>query len=231
ALLIGNANGLSGVQKDLLDFKNFLLSNKGGAWYDSEIVMISKSDINTVRSEIQKIKSSSPDYVITFFSGHGAYKRGTILELADEEIINESELFHLADRQLSIFDCCRNKVETIARCSAVMESYDFSKSSKTYVRAIYDQRILQAVIQQIRLYSCSINESSYDTNQGGVYFQNLLNVAKSFESDIKENRVSLCHQKAKRLTENANVTEGKQHPEAILPKCLSSQELILSINY
>lgn len=232
ALLIGNSNGLSGVQKDLLDFKNFLRSNKGGAWYENEIVLIEKSDLTTVREEINKIKLSSPDYVITFFSGHGAYKRGTILQLADEKIINESELLNLAARQLSIFDCCRAPITTYANSNISMDSYDFSESLKEPIRAIYEQKIKQAIAQQARLYSCSIGEYSNDTNNGGVYIQNLLKAATTFDLNVKENKVSVCHQKAKDLTEkNYYITQGKQHPDAILPKCLSLQELVLSINY
>lgn len=227
ALLIGNSNNLSGVQKDLLNFKNFLSSNKGGAWYDSEIVIIEKSNLSKVREEINKIKLESPDYVITFFSGHGAYKRGTILQLADNNTINEAELFYLAKRQLSIFDCCRSKIETFAH-SMSMDSYNLSESSKEYVRILYNQRIKQSIEQQIRLYSCSIGEVSYDTTQGGIYFQNLLESARKFEYGSTENRVSSCHQRAKELTQKAI---KEQHPDAILPKCLPSQELILSINY
>lgn len=59
ALLIGNSNGLSGVQKDLLDFQKFLLSNQGGAWYRSEIIIIEKSDLKTVRDAISTIKRIS----------------------------------------------------------------------------------------------------------------------------------------------------------------------------
>lgn len=220
ALLIGNSNGLSGVQKDLLDFKKFLCSNKGGAWYENEIVLIEKSDLAIVRNEINKIKLSYPDYVITFFSGHGAYKRGTILELADENIINESELFNLSKRQISIFDCCRNRIVAFSDSSVSMDNYELVElSSKRLTRLLYEQRIMQSVAQQVRLYSCSIDESSYDTNEGGVYFQNLLTIAKTFDGNTKE------------LTERTHITNGKQHPDAVLPKCLSSQELVLSINY
>ena len=231
ALLIGNSNGLFGVQKDLLDFQKFLLSNQGGAWYRSEIIIIEKSDLKTVRDAINGIKKESPDYVITLFSGHGGYNRETILELSDGKLINESELFGLAPKQLSIFDCCRVSNTVALSDNFSMDSYDLSESSKESARKIYEGRIQQAINQQAYLYSCAINESAYDTSQGGIYLQNLLSSARNFDQYIEENKVSTCHQKAKYIVERSNITSGKQHPEAILPRCLSSQELILSINY
>ena len=108
-----------------------------------------------------------------------------------------------------------------------MDSYDLSESSKESARKIYEERIQQAINQQVYLYSCAIKEAAYDTPQGGIYLQNLLDSARNFDWYIKENKVSTCHQKAKYIVESN--TSGKQHPEAILPKCLSNQELILSI--
>ena len=72
---------------------------------------------------------------------------------------------------------------------------------------------------------------SYDTANGGVYLSNLLNAAQTISYDQEFKLVGLAHQEAIAPTTENSLREkqGRQVPEAVLPKCLSSQQLIISM--
>lgn len=99
------------------------------------------------------------------------------------------------------------------------------------IRSTYNDRILQAIPQQIRLYACSIYETALDTPHGALYIQALLEQAQQFPNDEEFGTVENIHNNAKKVTcQRAAVQSHAQHPSAVLPKCLSQQKLILSIN-
>lgn len=234
ALLIGNSNGLEGVKKDLSAWKKFLLSPKGGAWKLEEIKTIMNPPKQELLHSIEKLKYKGYDLAIVVYSGHGGYDKSTILEINKrEETINETDLLCIAPRQISVFDCCRCLVR---EDEPINESQiAFSTGAKLLdlqkIRSTYNDRILQAKRQQIRLYACSIDETALDTPQGALYIQALLEQAQLFPNDEEFGTVENIHDNAKKETcRRAAVQSHTQHPSAVLPKCLSQQKLILSIN-
>jgi hypothetical protein len=231
ALLIGNTHGLEGVKVDLLTYQEYLKTDKGGAWYSSEIEVkpdIAKRDLETL---IFKYKREKYDYLIVMFSGHGGQKRETVLELnKNEETIAETELRNISDRQLNIYDCCRvypsYTADSLMRMKA---AFSESVSKSVLNREKYEKRIMQAIPQQVLLYSCSVGQVAHDSPKGGIYLQNLLRSTLTVEDDFK--LVGVAHQEAKVLTELQVRKEYQrdQNPEGILPKCLSSQQLVFAI--
>lgn len=226
ALLIGNCNGLFGVQTDIKKYKNFLLSDCGGAWFENEICTLLNPSKTKLFDSILEIKNSKPFLCHVLFSGHGGYARETILEINEnEECIFESNLKNIATRQINIFDCCRALAHEPLNESTVLNS-----STKTFsvnkMREIYEDRIMQSIPQEINLYACSIGEKAYDSNDGAIYLKHLLNSAINL-SWVKYKTVESVHFSAKN---NTSKEKPSQNPEGILPKCLSSQQLILSIN-
>lgn len=229
ALLIGNSNGLPGVQIDLKNIQSFLYSKQGGAWNVDEIFTLPNATKEELEEHVYRVKVNNTDYCIVYFSGHGGFQRQTILELSDKSIIHENLLFNLASRQLTIFDCCRCIVpEAIFESAALStESINFADSDREYFRRKYSTRIMQAIPQQAKLYSCSVDEISNDEERkGGVYTQALLEATKYYQT------VGEVHQFAGRLIDsrwNSTHSESEQqHPDAVLPKCLTSQQLIIS---
>lgn len=232
ALLIGNSNGLGGVKVDISNFTKFFMSDIGGRWYDSEIIISMNPTKAGLLSTVKNLKIEKPDFAFVVFSGHGAFNKNTILELnANEEFIYETDLYEIAKRQISIFDCCRNVID--------LKEYDLSESTRMMkafsatgnIRERYEIRIMQAIEQQIQLYACSINESSLDTESGGMYSKNLLSAAKP-SNDSLYKLVGTTHQEAaeKTKTEAWSNNLHRQNPTATLPRCLASQQLIFSIN-
>jgi hypothetical protein len=94
---------------------------------------------------------------------------------------------------------------------------------------------LQAIHQQAILYACSIGQCSYDSKDGAVYIDKLIEAADN-ASDTEFMTVGKAHQIAARLTTDKTASdpveynEGPQVPDASLPKCLSPQQLVISIN-
>lgn len=230
ALLIGNSRGLTGVKTDLKKMKSFLYSNHGGAWNYDEIITINNATKTQLGDTIDFIKKDNTDFCIVYFSGHGGFKRQTLIELSDESLINEDFLYHISPRQITIFDCCRSTIQESAYDSAKLsaESINFNEKDRNYYRQLYENRIMQSIYQQIKLYSCSIGEISNDTRNGGVYTQALLQSVQTYQT------VGEIHRNAAKIVDTTwndeHRPEEQQHPDAILPKCLTSQQLVLSIS-
>jgi hypothetical protein len=236
AVLIANTNGLEGTKIDLENFRRFLQSEKGGAWNNDEIYKpLYNPSLIKLQATLSVLKEQYFDYVVLLFSGHGGQKRETILEINGEgETISESALKGLAERQLTIFDCCRVLPQQVHDSAMNKSMETFSAFSREYLRTIirkkYDERIMQSIPQQVTLYSCSINESSYDTPNGAVYLNYFLEYATNIQNKFK--LVGTAHQEARTATKEYVYSKymRNQTPDADLPKCLSSQQLIISIN-
>jgi len=222
-LIIGNDAGLPGVKIDVENYRRFFKSSVGGNWLDSEIRVLLNPMQVTLMNELTSLRTQLLDYLIIIFSGHGGQERETVLEINRMgEQISESVLRGICHRQLNIFDCCRSYPESIEEATRVT---NLIKSFSSYnTRDAYEKRILESISQQVLLYSCSIGEVSHDTSEGGAYSKNLIFSAADFTSGFK--LVGDAHAEAARLTTREF---NNQHPEAILPRCLSSQQLIIGI--
>ena len=232
ALLIGNSNGLPGVKKDLSRWQDFLTSDMGGKWFQSEIDVEMNPSKMSLMSKINTLKNKY-DFVIVVYSGHGAYSEGTILEInSKEEYIYERDLKNIAPRQISVFDCCRAVVTIKDSTKESLINFSVKNQFTSNIRQDYETRIMQAIPQQVSLYACSIGEYAYDSNDGGYYTKNFLKSTDLFVDNQRFLTVGMAHQAgAIRTTNEVKEKENAiQRPDAFLPKCLTSQQLIISIN-
>lgn len=224
-LLIGNTDGLPGVKVDLLNFKKYFRSQKGGDWFENEILTLPDPSRNELMTKINQLKYLNLDFLIVIFSGHGGQKIETILEINENgDKINESELYNISKRQITILDCCRAYPQQISDgISERILNKAFSAHYST--REKYEKRILQASYQQVKIYACQKGQCSIDTSEGGVYSKNLLKVVKEDSSDFI--LLSRAHQLASLYVENAYPS---QKPEIEIPRLLTDQQLIFGIN-
>ena len=90
---------------------------------------------------------------------------------------------------------------------------------------------MQAIPQQVRLYACSVGQCSYDTPNGAMYLTNLLTSAQAIDTSATFKTVELAHAEAREKTvdQAKNKADGPQTPQAYLPKCLTLQQLIISL--
>ena len=152
---------------------------------------------------------------------------------ASNECIEESRLQFISQRQINIYDCCRCVSEPLVERKLFEQKSKFFSQKDESLKEKYNQRIMQAIPQQISLYSCAIGEGSNDTAKGGLYTIALLNSAASFSSSTEYKLVGNTHSEAAEATTNSTrqyPRDRQQHPEAVLPRCLSAQQLIFSIN-
>lgn len=236
ALLIGNTQGLQGVAVDIQRMTSFLQSSTGGAWYGHEIKTMLSPSKRDLLNTIAQLRGQGNDYVIALFTGHGGHRRQTILEInGNGETIGEADLLSISKKQLSIFDCCRVVQDERVLKSYALDSATLLRESVNTVRERYESRIGQAIDQQSILYSCSIGQCSYDTPTGAIYLGNFLAAARALDAGATFKTVGAAHDEARLKTVSdvrvlpASAQHGPQTPEAILPKCLSSQQLIISL--
>lgn len=234
ALLIGNSRGLAGVKRDIANMRQFLMGRYGGAWCNGEIETMMNPSLSDLKSKLKVIKAEQNDFVIVLFSGHGGYERTTVLEInGQNEIIDDTELIGLAPRQISIFDCCRVVCSYQEEREMLMERKLFSiTDSVDTIRQRYDSRIMQAIPQQDRLYACKIGQCAHDhqDGSGAYYLNNLLKHARSISGAY--GLVGDVHEDAAEDTKTEVLIKENaiQEPVCSLPKCLSSQQLIISIH-
>lgn len=226
AYLFGNTNGLVGVQKDLIEVRNFLMSNIGGNWYEKEICLKYNMSLADLNSDLNKLRKSNLDYLILYFSGHGdAERRDSFIILNKfKEFIDVKDLEKIATRQLNIYDCCRAFDHSPEKSMESNFSL-FEDTDLTSIRSQYENRIMQASPQQMNLYSCALGECSID-DDGGVYTKNLLHHAQVFHE--RENLVSDVHKSA--AFDTCVDSNMEQNPCCKMLKLPPEKQLIISIN-
>ena len=231
ALLICN-NTASGATHDIIRWQKFLESTNGGAWRSDEIDPKVNPSLIEVRNTIQLIQLIEYDFVIVVYAGHGEWKRTTNLELNPQgEIIQESEFFNLAPREIICLDCCRGVSPLIEMVDEAQERM-FSANQRNTIRDMYDRRMMEAYPQQVNLYACQIDESAYGDNNGGFYTNNLLGQATNFHPNSTFQTVNCAHNMAAPLTTaEAWSKVGKdQHPDMVDARCMTNRQLIIGIS-
>lgn len=226
-LIIGYANGLKGVKADLDNYYRFFRSPEGGNWYEDEIYTLSHPTSAHVMECIENFRKMQLDYFIFIFCGHGAsMKDEVVMQVNDTDPpIRENDILHIAPRQLSIFDCCR---ERESNGSFLPDTHPLLESRiRGNARQRYEQRIMQAVPQSACLYACSIDECAEGNNSGGFYSYNLLKAARNIKSETDYKTVGRCHYEACQQLESE---KAAQHPDYKLPRCMVNRSLILSIH-
>lgn len=189
AILIGAPSvtpALPGVLQDLKDIKAFLLSNRGGAWREDEIVILTDPTQRLVEAHIQAAKFK--DYVFITCSGHGEHQvsqrlEETVMHLNEKETISINSINPQNKRHLVIVDVCRGIVKLEKRYETFIEASMMKRAFDSVVdyRKIFDDAVMRCTEGRIVVYSCDINQSAGDDGTGGVFTQELLKAPKSFQ--------------------------------------------------
>jgi len=227
-LMIGNTDNLPGVPVDMSAYYSFFTSPAGGNWCDEEIDILLNPTQYELLDTIDEIYEADYGYVITIFSGHGREAAsGTVLTInGDGEKIAMDDLTNLSQRQLLIFDCCRSYADTdFIETGATMLSM-----SHDPIRQAYEERIEDAIPQEVILFACDEGENAIDTDEGGEYSRCLLNATMELTNLISPFvNVSRAHHKAVSLLRRED-PRMRQHPQILQPRCLQRQCLPWAIN-
>lgn len=231
-LIVASGGNLGGVKLDVNGYKRYLMSDMGGAWDENEIKILYNQSRDTILTWVALTKEEKNDFVFSVFTGHGAYSIKHDERFVcdnDDKNIFESELLGLSAKQVLILDSCAHDY-TFEEFTETSETKamlnNASVSIRQYYRKKYDEEISKCPPQNIKLYSCSRNQSSQDEEErGGLYSYNLLKVLK------ESNKIRLdfitAHQKAKEIVHS--ISFGTQTPVAAYPKLPAHQILPASI--
>jgi hypothetical protein len=234
AIIIGNSRELNATPMDMLRFSKFLMSLQGGAWEKEEIVECKDKAANDILKVIDDIKAENNDYVIVYFTGHGGVQGDTILEVNPaSELLKENSFFGLATRQLNIMDCCRCLVTTpLSIYGSSRGMSPMQRALRDEVRKEYEELVMNAAPQLVRMYSCREGESSWPSKDGSYYTNNLIGCAKDLLNTNSVVWVYQCHD-ATAVKTTADVQDDlhrDQHPDIIPTKCLAQAELPICFN-
>lgn len=233
ALIIGSPDKeIPGVYDDMKNYRDFLKSFAGGAWYENEIITLESPTKAQVDAQLRLLETA--DYSFLVFAGHGGYshaERATMLQINPHTTISENDLKRGAQRRTVIFDTCRVHIdqpqafrEAILKSIIAMDSYQ----DPAVARILFDRSLSTCYPGIAVMYGCSVGESSGDIpGSGGRYSSTLLEVA----SDWKGQRntflsVSDAHNKAAELV---RLRSGNaQNPQGEFPR--STPRFPLTIN-
>lgn len=226
ALLIGYSGWdtrdgkLQGVSKDLNNYRKYLLSLEGGAWYDDEIITLEDTNISILQKHIEHIKQEKNDIVFTVYSGHGEYDsinhcRNICIDNKTER--SEHILYKLAPKQIIILDSCSGEREdehtaNESRAQILLENKHISK--RFMARKKYEEKCDNCVSQTLKFYAAERGTYANDTSEGGIYSTELLRALNNAQDDIS---IFSAHKMADKLIR----TLTDQKPDYDVPRLLN----------
>ncbi len=176
---------LVGPPMDKENYFAYLTSSLGGSWYDNEILPLHNPYPCDVSQAINGFMNDA-DYTLIIFSGHGAHEINTnqqLLELQGGDILI-SQLKTNAPRQTIIIDSCRVLYSAKREDLKKYALLDESKLSVGSTRTLFEQMLLETDEGlSVTMFSCSKNQSSGDSTEGGYYLLALLQVANEWSEN------------------------------------------------
>jgi hypothetical protein len=185
AILIGAspaAEPLQFVTADVAQWGEFLQSNEGGAWNESEILDASHLDRAKLLNELARMNSS--DYSLIVFVGHGFTTTTDLpwtelrLILESGETVQERELNPGSPRCSIVLDCCRTRGENL---ETIMEHRKTASLKEAYAavrsRQAYDTAAVQAEMGAVTVYATGDNTEAIDK---GSFSQHLIRSATNW---------------------------------------------------
>ena len=139
-LVLGQSINRPNSETVLTAFREFLLSNLGGAWEPGEVAFLDNHSAGYVRGKIESMREA--DYALVVFRGAGQTVKQNRpwkemqLSLPAGEIVTERELNPRSPRCLQLFDCAENSMESA--CSLMRTHHSLSTRSE------FDDAILRA---------------------------------------------------------------------------------------
>ncbi len=193
AILIGcpgpSTNFLRGVKKDIANMSRFLLSDKGGAWLENEIITL--PDPKAVDA-LSIVESALADYVLIYFSGHGFTdnrNNSRMLSLRDGNI-PDWFLLNASPRQIIIIDACRNfSAPSLGGAPEFGDQVDHFEGVATY--ELFSEYISNSPAGKLIIHATQPGKYSYDSLSGGLFTQALLHISTRMKSDAENSPCSI----------------------------------------
>lgn len=189
AFIIGDGRSggdpLPGVYQDHRNYRDFLLSNEGGAWASEEILNITKPIKRERLLEVLS-RGSRFDFAFVAFSGHGFTHKGRSYICVSDGDAYDDDLVTGATRQVTIIDACREaslagpliKSERIL-VAAAFDDYS-AEMYRASCRKAFDIACVRAPEGESRLYACSPGQAAGEGLHGGYFSHTLIQIGTKF---------------------------------------------------
>lgn len=220
---LGAENYCEGVNKDVINYKKYLMSSVGGGWYEDEIVCLEKPDHILLNKHIKLMEDT--EYTLIIFCGHGCTVGDeTIIELNKDCDYRASSLRTGAIKRTIILDCCRVINNSLSE-SAIYEYSSKLEKSDSYIplaRIYFDAAIQKCNNGIVTTFACDLNETAGDDSRlGGYYSYSLIKSAQSWERQLNNSSASYAsivtiHEKAATMTRMKSGNE--QNPQIDKPR-------------
>lgn len=214
---------LPGTTADVRAISSFLMSNPGGAWESSEIVILKDPSKYELRENLAAGRDH--DYSFVAGAGHGHHIQGQGIDEtrfcynASDEIAAH-DLNTGASRCTVMLDCCRHvtkyePISVLESRSKALAKYAADRSTYLY-RTAFDRTLSETESGCSYLYSCDLNQSAQESQAGGYYTQALIDSALSWHEGYRDGSPAVfdiwdAHNRAsKRVTER----ESQQIPQS-----------------
>lgn len=219
---IGAENYCEGVNKDVTNYKNFLMSPQGGYWYKNEIVCLDRPSFESLKKYMALLNDVA--YTMIIFCGHGySYQDETILELKNGCEVYAYSLKNGAKKRTIILDCCRERAKSIDNSIIhnLFESIEKRAVDGINARKYYNELISKCSNGVVVTYACDLNETAGDdSRKGGYYSYSLLQSARQWaeQSTFTESYQSIvtAHEQAAKITKVKSNYE--QNPQIEKPR-------------
>ena len=218
----GAENYCEGVNKDVVNYKNFLMSPQGGYWFENEITCLDRPSFELLKVYMALL--NNVDYTMIVFCGHGySYQDETILELKKDCEVYADSLKNGAKKRTIILDCCRKGAKSIDE--SIIHEYASLIEKRAMdgmsARKYYDELISLCHNGVVVTYACDLDETAgEDSRKGGYYSYSLLQSANRWaqQSTFTKSYQSIvtAHELASNLTKIRSNYE--QNPQIEKPR-------------
>lgn len=241
AVLIGSPgrgeDRLHGVENDIENYYQFLLSPRGGAWREPEIIVLADPTMDEV---LNAIHSSYADYQFVYFSGHGNQDiYGNNFICLDGNDLQDDYLFNAAGpRQFLLLDSCRKYYHTISGFPKEMERWKHADGYSA-AREMFDRYILNSPPGKMKMYAASPGQVAIDNRDGhgGEFTLALLKSIYNVNIDsgyhaifpgaaLNDAKRILQSERLKQIPELVNIEGDLQIPLGIASPQFISKELV-----
>ena len=171
---------LPGSISDVHNYKNFLLSNRGGAWDEPQIKVLNNPSKQQV---LDLVHSTEVHYNSIYFSGHGGTTpmNERFIDLRDGFICDQ-QLKNFSHGQMITIDACGNYVSP-----SISGLIDFgprfvNASGRNEAKERFDYHIANSLPGKIIVHGAQLGQPAIDSANGGYFTQALLNIAVNMKS-------------------------------------------------
>lgn len=168
---------LPGAQRDAIAWREFLLSDRGGAWRRDEITVLNNP---TRQNVLSRLGLMNEGYGFVTFSGHGFVSGATNETMACLQggNISEFELTPACPRATVVLDSCRG-VLAVTFAEALTALHKRAADNTRY-RDLFDTALEIAEKGACTLYGCAFEQAAQESSAGGDFTQALIRAGENW---------------------------------------------------